>query len=167
MADTGAAARRTWRGWSRSEGFIVGGAVLLIADLILLPWHHYALHVDVSNLGIHLPQFSYDRSGVQSPHAELGVASAVVAALMAAHVVAARARPSPALSRLTQIQLVAGPLALALLIAKFFSDDAFLGPGAWLAVLLGVVLTLGGFMRSQEASLAPGAGVVPEVSPEP
>lgn len=157
MAEPGAAVRRTWKGWSRSEGFILGGAILLIGDLLLLPWHHYALHVDVSGLGITLPRFSYDRTGVQSPHAALGVLSVIVAALMAAQVVAARVRPAPALVRLTQFQLVAGPGVLALLISKFFSDDAFLGTGAWLALLFGFLLALGGYLRSQEAAVVPGS----------
>lgn len=156
MAEAGAAVGRTWRGWSRSEGLILVGAVLLIADLILLPWHHYALHVDVSGLGITLPRFSYNRTGVQSPHAVLGVLGVIIAGLMAAQVVAVKARPAPALVRLTQLQLVAGPGALALLISKFFSDDAFLGAGAWLALLFGAMLAVGGYLRSQEAATVPG-----------
>lgn len=133
---------------------IVLGAMLLIADLILLPWHHYALHVDLGNLGIRLPQFSYNRSGVQSPHAELGVLGLIVAALMAAQVVLAKLSRGPGLTGLAQLQLVAGPAVLALLVSKFFSDSTFLGAGAWLGLLLGVLLTLGGYLRSQEASMS-------------
>jgi len=159
MAESGAAARRTWRGWSRGEALIVGGAVLLAADLILLPWHHYALHIDVSNLGVDIPGFSYDRNGVQAPHAALGILGVLIAALMAAQVVVARARPGPAVTRLAQVQLVAGPAVLALLLSKFFSDSDFLGVGAWLALLLGVALALGGYLRSLEASSVPGTTV--------
>ncbi|MDQ6725661.1 MAG: hypothetical protein M3066_05795 [Actinomycetota bacterium] len=159
MAEAGAAVGRTWRGWSCGEAFILAGAVLLIADLILLPWHHYALHVDVSGLGITLPRFSYNRTGVQSPHAVLGELAVIIAALMAVQVVAVKAQPVPALVRLTQLQLVAGPGALALLISKFFSDDAFLGAGAWLALLFGVILAIGGYLRSQDSATVPGPAV--------
>jgi len=153
MAEPPVITRPTWRGWTRGEGLIVVAGVLLAADLVLMPWHHYALHVDVSNLGVSLPQFAYDRSGVQNPGALLGVASMTIAVLMTLQVVAAKARP--AVARLAVAHLVAGPAALGLLIAKLLSDDTFLGTGAWLGLLLGAALGLGGYMRSQESSALP------------
>jgi len=155
MPEPKVAARRTWRGWTRGEGLIVVTSLLLTADLVLLPWHHYALHVNVANLGVQLPKFAYDRSGVQSPNPLLGVASLVIALLMAAQVLAAKARPE--LARLAGVHLVAGPAALGLLISKLFSDDTFLGIGAWLGLLLGAALGLGGYMRSHEASSLPNS----------
>lgn len=165
MAQPEAVARRSWRGWTRGEGVVVVAGILLVADLLLLPWHHYALNVDVGNLGIELPRFSFDRNGVQSPNAILGIAALVLAALMVVQVLAAKA--SPAMPKLGQLHLIAGPAVLGLLLAKLFSNDDFLGSGAWLGVLLGIALAVGGYLLSQEASGYAGrtVGGTPQAGP--
>lgn len=153
MPDPDGATRRKRRDWSRGEGIIVVAAALLVADLLLLPWHRFALDVDVGNLGIELPSFSYERSGVQSPNAWLGIGALTLAVLMFVQVLTARA--SPVMARLGELQPVAGPAVLGLLLAKLFTNDELLGAGAWLGVLLGAALALGGYLRTQEAE-APG-----------
>jgi len=142
--------RRTLRGWTRAERIVVVAGVLLIADLLLLPWHHYALNLDVGNLGIHLPRFAYDRSGVQAPDAAFGVIALFGASLMVLQVVGAKV--VPAVAPLARFQLVAGPAVLGLLIGKLISNDDFLGRGAWLGLLLGVGMTVGGCLVSQQVS---------------
>lgn len=130
---------------------------MLIADLVLLPWHHYALNVDTGGLPITLPSFALDRTGVESPDAQLGIGALLLAGLMVMHVLAAKA--SSAVPRLAFLHLIVGPGALGLLVAKLLSDDEFLGPGAWLGVLFGAALALGGYLVSQEAALMAGGTV--------
>ena len=165
MAQPEASAPRSWRGWTRGEGIIVVAGILLVADLLLLPWHHYALNVDVGNLGIDLPTFSLDRNGVQSPNAGFGIAALLLTVLMVVLVLAAKARATP--PTLGQLHLIAGPGVLGLLLAKLFSNDEFLGSGAWLGVLLAMGLAVGGYLASQDTSGNPGTtvGRNPEAGP--
>lgn len=149
MPEPAGPARQSRRAWTRGEAIVVVAGVLLAADLLLLPWHHYALDVDVGNLGIDLPSFSYDRNGVQSPNAWLGMAALGLAVFMVVQVLTAKA--SPAMARLGELQAVAGPAVLGLLLAKLFTNDEFLGRGAWLGVLLGTGMAVGGYLCSQEA----------------
>lgn len=136
----------------------MAAAMLLVADLLVLPWHHYFVHVDTANLGIQLPSFSYNRTGVQSPNASLGIVAVAVAAVMAVQVVVVRlTRPTP---RMVQVHLVLGPAVFGLLIAKTLGDNNFLGVGAWLGLLFGAALALGGVLVGQDAPAEP-EGVVP------
>ena len=166
MAEPGAGPRRSWRGWTRGEGLIVVAGVLLIADLVTLPWHHFATNynfpdigIDLGELGVDLPRFALDRTGIQSPDGNLGIAALVLAGLMVVLVLAAKVNPG--LRRHSQIHLVAGPAALGLLTAKFLSNDHYLGSGAWGGMLLALGLAIGGYMLSQESSVGAGgrAGV--------
>ena len=129
---------------------------LLIVDLLLLPWHHYFVDVPTGDLGIELPTFSLDRTGVQTPDSNLGIAALVLAAAMVLQVLVAKL--SPAVSSWPTFHLVAGPAALGLLVAKLLVDNHFLGPGAWLGIALGVGVAVGGYVVSQEVP-AEGKGV--------
>ena len=125
--------------------------ILLAVDLVALPWHHYRL--DTGDLGIELPAFNLERTGVQSPQAAFGMAAAAIAAAMAAHIVVAKLTSS--LPRLEQVHLVAGAVALGLVLAKLLADREFLGTGAWVGTGLAFALAYGGFALSQESE-APG-----------
>jgi hypothetical protein len=138
---------------------VVAAGALLVADLVLAPWHHFAIDVNLSQFGVDLPSFSYDRKGVQDPQAFLGRAAAVVAALMVMQVVAAKLSAVP---RWEQIHLVAGPVVLGLIVAKLLANNDFLGRGAWIGAALAAALAYGGFTLSQETATgsprgAPGA----------
>lgn len=147
---------RSWRGWTRGEGLVVVAGILLIADLVLLPWHHYALNVNTGDLPIELPTFALDRTGVESPDAQLGIGALVLAGVMVVQLLAAKA--TSAVPKWAFLHLIVGPAAFGLLAAKLLSDDQFLGAGAWLGQLLGAALALGGYFFSQEAAiLADGA----------
>lgn len=123
---------------------VVGAGALLVLDLVLLPWHRYDVDVSAADLGIDLPSFRLDRTGVQSPDAALGLAAALLAAAAVALVVLHGVRRPP------QAELVAGSVALGLLMAKLFSDTAFLGIGAYAGVALGAALCLGGLLLARE-----------------
>lgn len=126
---------------------MVAGA-LLVADLLVLPWHHYFVDANTPELGIELPTFSLDRTGVQTPNSGLGIAACVLAAAMVLQVLLAKARST--IATWPTFHLVAGPAALGLLVAKLLVDDNFLGTGAWLGLLLGLGVAIGGYLLSQE-----------------
>jgi hypothetical protein len=133
--------------WTRGEIVIVVAGVLLAADLIALPWHRY--HLDLDDLGLQLPAFNLERTGVQSPQAAFGIGAVCIALGMVVHTVLAKFLP--ALPRLEQVHLVAGAVVLGLVLAKLLADREFLGTGAWLGTALAFAVAYGGFALSQEA----------------
>ena len=136
------------RRWTRGEVVIVAAGILLAADLLTLPWHHYRL--DMGDLGLDVPQFNLERTGVQSPQAAFGIAAVAIAVAMALHVVVAKL--TSALPRAEQVHLVGGGVALGLVLAKLLADREFLGTGAWVGTALAFALAYGGFALSQESA---------------
>ncbi len=126
---------------------IVAAGILLAADLLALPWHHYRL--DIRDLGLDVPAFNLERTGVQSPQAAFGIAAAGIALGMALHVVVAKL--TSALPRAEQLHLVAGAVVLGLVLAKLLADREFLGTGAWVGTALAFAVAYGGFALSQES----------------
>lgn len=150
----GRSAGRWGGGWTRGERIVVGAGVLLLADLLLLPWHRYAIDTgQLAQLGIKVPSFNFDRTGVESPRAVLGILGAVVAAAMVIQVVAAKL--TARVPRSGRVHLIAGPVVFGLLGAKLLTDDTFLAPGAWLGIVLAASLAYGGMIMSQESSTTP------------
>src|SRR5215213_2572464 len=94
MAESTPPAARSWRGWSRGEGLILVSGALLVADLLLLPWHHYFVDVPTGDLGIQLPTFSLNRTGVQTPDSNLGIGALVLTAAMILQVLVTKVRPT-------------------------------------------------------------------------
>ena len=126
---------------------IVAAGLLLAADLVTLPWHHYRL--DVRDLGLDLPAFNLERTGVQDPQAAFGIAAVGLALGMVAHTLLVKL--SGDWPRLEQVHLVAGAVVLGLVLAKLLADRDFLGTGAWVATALALALAYGGFALSQES----------------
>ena len=121
--------------------------ILLVADLLALPWHHYRL--DMADLGLDVPSFTLKRTGVQDPQAAFGIAAAGIALGMVAHTLVAKL--SADLPRAEQVHLVAGAVVLGLVLAKLVADREFLGTGAWVGTGLAFALAYGGFALSQES----------------
>ena len=142
--------RRVDRRWTRGEWVVVVAGTLLVVDLAVAPWHHVRLDPGLEQFGINLPGLTYDRRAIQDPQAFFGRAALVVAAAMVLQVVAAKLVAS--VPRWEQVHLVAGPVALGLLIAKLIANNDFLGFGALAGTALGALLAYGGFLLSQEVS---------------
>lgn len=155
MATDGPA--RSGRGWTRGEAFIVVAGALLVVDLLLAPWHRFAIDVDLEQFGVELPSFRLDRRGVQNPQAFFGIASAIVAALMVLQIVSTKVLTS--VPRAEQMHLVAGAVVLGLVGAKLLANSDFLAIGAWLGIALAAALAYGGFLLSQETSAGTGRTV--------
>jgi hypothetical protein len=145
------------RGWTRGEALVVAAGALLVLDLLLAPWHRFAIDVNLEQFGVELPSFRLDRHGVQNPQAFFGIASAVIAALMAIHIVATKVLSS--VPRSEEFHLVAGAVVLGLVIAKLLANNDFLAIGAWLGIALAAALAYGGFLLSQETSAGTGRTV--------
>lgn len=129
---------------------IVGGAgILLLIDLLFLPWHKI-------DLGI----ISVSRSAIESPNGFWGALALLVTIAMVAVVVLTRFTstklpdlPIP----LGRAMFFAGIAVVALLVIKLIVETDFLGFGAWLGLLLGAAVAYGGFLIGKEAGEAPAA----------
>ena len=148
---------RTGRRWSRGETIVVVAGALLVIDLLLAPWHRFAIDVDLEQFGVELPGFRLDRRGVQNPQAFFGIASVVVAAIMVLQIVATKVLAS--VPRVEQLHLVAGAIVLGLVGAKLMANNDFLAYGAWFGIALAAALAYGGFLLSQETSAGTGRTV--------
>lgn len=126
------------------EKVVLGAGLLLVIDLLFLPWHNIDLGIiDVS------------RKGVQSPNALWGVLALLVTIAMIAAVVVSRFSTTT-LPKLpvpwSQAMFLAGVLVFVLLLLKLVIETDFLGFGAYLGVLLGGALAFGGFTMRKEAA---------------
>lgn len=124
-------------GRRRASSAIVIAGVLLLWALVALPWHRYA--ISVTGAG----SFALDRSGVQSPDERLGISAAVVTGVLVALAGLALAAPPRVrrlLGRADVVSWFGGPLLLALLGLKVLKNTDYLGIGAWVSVVLGVVV---------------------------
>lgn len=138
------------RGWSHAERIIVTAAVLLAADLVLLPWHRFSLSLPTEQFGVEVPSFRIDRTGVQEPYALFGIAASVIAVGMVIHLL--MARRTSAVPRPGPTTLIAGALVLGLVAAKLLANTDFLAIGAWAGLALAAAVAYGGFALSQDAS---------------
>ena len=107
-------------------------------------------------IGIQLPTFSLNRTGVQTPDSNLGIGALVLTVAMVLQVLATKVNPT--IATWPTFHLVVGPAALGLLVAKLLVDDNFLGAGAWSGIAVGVGVAVGGYVVSQEVP-ARGKGV--------
>lgn len=139
---------------SKGERIVLIAGVLLIIDLLFLPWHRIKIG---SVLGVDVP--SVERTGVQSPNGGYGVLALIVVIVMVAQIIAAKFTnaklPNPPVPW-ERVHLIAGAVVAGLLILKLLVETDFLGIGAWLGVLLGAAVAYGGFMISKEPRTTPG-----------
>ena len=129
---------------SLSDKIIGGTAIVLIIDLLFLPWHN----VDVPFLG------NYSRTAVQSPDSFWGIL-ALLLTIAVVVVVALRVfSPDTKLPELPVSWDMATFYATAavgvLLLLKLIVNTDYLGFGAWLGIVLAAGMVYGGFLKFQE-----------------
>ena len=105
---------------SKGDKIVAGAGLLLIIDLLFLPWHHIRI------AGI----VSVNRTGVQSPNSFYGVLALLLALVMVAQVVVSKLTtaklpdiPVP----WAQVHLIAGIAVFALLLLKLRGGDQLPG----------------------------------------
>ena len=122
---------------------IVGAGILLVIDLVFLPWH------DAENL------IGGSRTGIESPFAVLGVLALFGAIAMVAQIILDRLTtvelPDIGTTSWERVHLVAGIVVGALLLLKLILEPNLLAYGAWLGLLLGIAVAAGGFLLHREA----------------
>jgi len=127
---------------SKGERIVGIAGLLLIIDLLVLPWHNIELGglVDVN------------RTGVQSPNAFYGVLALLIAIVLVGLIIAVKVA-NVKLPDLPigwgQIHMIGGIAVLALLLLKLIVETNFLGFGAYLGVVLGAAVAFGGFSISK------------------
>jgi len=130
---------------TQGERIVLIAGVLLIIDLLVLPWHNIELGglVDVN------------RTAVQSPNAFYGVIALILTIVMVGQIIAAKLAgaklpdlPIP----WGTVHLIAGIAVFALLLLKLVVETNFLGFGAYLGLLLAAAVAFGGFSISKEST---------------
>ena len=135
---------------SQGERIVLVAGVLLIADLLFVPWHS----VDLGGLDI---EFDTTRTGVQSPNGGYGVAAVILTLLMIIQIVVAKLIPAR-LPRLRlpweQLHLVAGVFVAVVLVIKLVRETELLGFGSYSGVLAGLLVAYGAYLISREPANA-------------
>lgn len=133
---------------SQGERIVLIAGVLLIVDLLFLPWHNIDLGGAAESLGI-----DTTRSGAQSPNAFYGVVALILTLVMVAQIVldklTSAALPNPPVPW-AQVHLIAGGTVALMLVIKLLVETEFLGFGAFVGVLAGLVLAFGAYSIGQE-----------------
>ena len=141
---------------SRGDQIVGGAGVLLVIDLLFLPWHH----VRVGFAQFHV---TANRTALQSPNAFWGWLAFLVTVALVARVVLARFT-TVQLPKLPvtwgRASLIGGVAVVALLLLKLVLKTDFLGVGAWFGIILGGAMAYGGYLHTQEEQTAvpPGVG---------
>jgi hypothetical protein len=139
---------------TKGEKIVLATGVLLVLDLLFLPWHRVELG---PVLGVNLP--SIDIKAVEAPNGGYAVIAVILSLVMAAQIVAAKFTtaklPTPPVPW-PQVHLYAGFAVAGLVVLKLLVETTALGPGAWLGVLLAGGVAYGGFTISKEPRTSPG-----------
>jgi hypothetical protein len=127
---------------SQGERIVLVAGLLLIVDLLFVPWHS----ADLGGLGIHL-------TAVQEPYAAYGVVAVILTAVMVLQLVIARLTTarlpgSPALW--AQVHLVVGVFVAVVLVIKLLRVTDLLGFGSYSGVLAGVLVAYGGYCIARD-----------------
>lgn len=132
---------------SPAERYLALGGVLLLLDLVLLPWHRISV-------GIGPFAVTASRTGLESPNGFLGLLAALVALAVVARILLSEftSVELPALPvSWAQADLIGGAAAAALVLLKLVAETSYLSIGAWLAVPLAAVMVYGAYLHSREA----------------
>ena len=134
---------------SEGEAIVLVGGLLLIADLVLLPWHDIELGGGLDDL------VDTTLTGVQEPYAGYGIAAVVLAAVMIVQIALTRLLgvrlPEPPVPW-SQIHLILGIFVAVVLVAKLVRVTDSLGYGAYSGLLAALLVAYGGYRIASEPS---------------
>jgi hypothetical protein len=131
---------------SREDLMVGGGALLLVIDLLFLPWHSIV---------------GFDFSGTDAPGGIWGVLALIVTIAVLVDLSLARFSPATQVPT-TQLgrdmtRTAAAGLALLLVLIKFIDNTSFLAIGTWLGIILAIVVVAGAWLNAQGRSTAVGS----------
>ena len=130
------------------ERIVLVAGILLIADLLLLPWHDIALGGDLERL------IDTTVTAVQEPYAGYGIAAVILTAVMIglvlARALAVRLPDAPL--PWSQIHLILGIFVAVVLVIKLVRLTDSLGYGAYSAILAGILVAYGGYRIASESN---------------
>ena len=131
---------------SQGERIVLVAGLLLIADLLFLPWYD----IDLGPLD---EAVNTTATGVQEPYAGYGVAAVVLVVIMIAQIALAKLL-SVRMPRLpvpwSQIHLILGIFVAVVLVIKLVRLTDSLGYGAYSAILAGILIAYGGYRIASE-----------------
>ncbi len=135
---------------SLSDKIIAGTGIVLIIDLLFLPWH-----------SIDIGPFSTSLTAIEERNAFLGVLALLLTIAVVAVTLVRVFKPETKLPDLPvtwdRAIFFGAAATLGLLVLKLILETDFLGIGAWLGLLLAAGMTYGGYLKFQADSTA-GAG---------
>jgi hypothetical protein len=136
---------------SHGERVVLVAGVLLIVDLLVLPWH------DIQPGGFYE---ALTLTAVQEPYAAYGVVAVALTAAMIVQVVLSRLLslrlPAPGVPW-AAVHLVLGIFVAVVLVIKLARLTNSLGYGAYSGVLAGILVAYGGWSIAREAEAATAA----------
>ena len=131
---------------SQGERIVLVAGLLLIADLLFLPWYD----IDLGPLD---EAVNTTATGVQEPYAGYGVAAVVLVVIMIAQIALAKLL-SVRMPRLpvpwSQVHLILGIFVAVVLVIKLVRLTDSLGYGAYSAILAGILIAYGGYRIASE-----------------
>ena len=136
---------------SREDWMVGGGSLLLIIDLLFLPWH-----------SVSVLTASVDFSGTDAPGSIWGVLALIVTIVVLVDLALARFSPDTQMPT-TQLgrdmtRTAAAALVLLLVLIKFIDNTSFLAWGTWVGIILAIVVVGGAWLNAQGRSTPMGAG---------
>lgn len=134
---------------SQGQAIVLVAGLLLIADLLFLPWHDIDLGGGLDEL------VDTTLTGVQQPYAGYGVAAIILVAIMVAQIALTRLLgvrlPEPPVPW-SQIHLILGIFVAVVLVIKLVRVVDSLGYGAYSAILAAILVAYGGYQMASEPS---------------
>ena len=133
---------------SQGERIVLVAGVLLMIDLLFLPWHSIDLGGVAEAAGV-----DTTHSGVQAPNGFYGIVALILTLVMVVQIVldklTAVALPDPPVPW-SQIHLIAGIFVLVVLVIKLIRDTSGLGYGAYSGILGGLLVAYGAYLIAQD-----------------
>ena len=142
----------TARKLSQGEWIVLIAGLLLLLDLLFLPWHAVDL-TPTEQLVADEVGFDPTPSAVQPPGRGYGVAAVIFTLVMIVQIVIARFTtlrlPEPPVPW-SQIHLIAGIFVLVVLAIKLIRDTSGLGYGAYSGILGALLVAYGAYLIAQD-----------------